>query len=264
MAQAWATLLDEGTFLCSQSTMHRILRAAGQAGERRRQATHPPRARPELHATGPNQVWSWDVTKVRGPVRGQWFSVYVMIDIYSRYAVHWMVATTEDEALATEFITAATDLHGHPGAIHADRGSAMTSKGVAELLANLGILRSHSRPKVSNDNPFSEAACKTMKYAPDFPATFGSIADVRAHCEAFFGYYNHEHRHSGIGLHTSASVHHGTAAAVRVQRQATLDAAYAAHPERFARRPAPPVLPTEAWINPPIVSVEQEAAAQNA
>lgn len=264
VAQCWATLLDEGTHLCSQSTMHRILRAAGQGGDRRRTATHPPRVRPELHATGPGQVWSWDITKVRGPARGQWFCVFVMIDIFSRYVVHWMVAATEDAALAQEFLDQAIRVHGTPDAIHADRGSAMTSKRVAELLADLGILRSHSRPKVSNDNPYSEAQFKTMKYAPDFPDTFGSLADARAHCEAFFAYYNHEHRHSGIGLHTPASVHHGTAAHVRAQRQATLDTAYAAHPERFARRPLPPKLPTQAWINPPPTDHHEEAAAQNA
>jgi len=265
VAQTWASLLDEGVFYCSQSTMHRILRGHGQGGDRRRQASHPPRARPELHATAPGQVWSWDVTKVRGPARGQWFCVFVMIDIYSRYVVHWMVAATEDAALAEAFLADAVKLHGAPGSIHADRGSAMTSKNVAELLADLGILRSHSRPKVSNDNPFSEAQFKTMKYAPDFPETFGSFADARAHCEAFFAYYNHEHRHSGIGLHTPASVHHGTAEAVRAQRQVTLDAAYAAHPDRFARRPAPPKLPTEAWINPPLTTTEEpEAVAQKA
>lgn len=264
VAQTWATLLDEGVFWCSQSTMHRILRAAGQGGDRRRTAAHPPRARPELVATGPGQVWSWDVTKVRGPARGQWFCVFVMLDIYSRYVVHWMVAATEDAALAEAFIAEAVAVHGAPGAIHADRGSAMTSKNVATLLADLGILRSHSRPKVSNDNPYSEAAFKTMKYAPDFPETFGSVQDARMHCEAFFGYYNHEHRHSGIGLHTPASVHHGTAGAVRAQRQSTLDDAYAAHPARFARRPVPPPLPTQAWINPPVPSDDQEAAAHSA
>lgn len=260
VAQTWATLLDEGTYLCSMSTMHRILRAAGQAGERRRQAVHPPRAKPELLATAPGDVWSWDITKLRGPERGVYYDLYVVIDIFSRYVVAWTVAAREDAAIATELLAEAMAVHGAPGSVHADRGTSMTSKPVAQLLVDLGVARSHSRPHVSNDNPFSESAFKTLKYAPVFPESFGSLPDARTFCEAFVAYYNHDHRHSGLGLHTPASVHHGTATEVRAQRAATLQAAYAAHPARFGRRPpVPPPLPTAAWINQP----SQEALIQN-
>lgn len=252
VAQAWATLLDEGTYLCSMSTMHRLLRAHGAAGERRRQATHPPRKKPELLATGPGQVWSWDITKLRGPGRGIWFQLYVVLDIFSRYVVAWTVQAGEDSAIAKTMLEEAMGAHGIPEAIHADRGTSMTSKPVAQLLLDLGVDRSHSRPRVSNDNPYSEAAFKTLKYAPVFPEAFGSLADARAFAEAFFGYYNHEHRHCGIGLHTPASVHHGTATQIRAQRQHTLETAHAAHPERFGnRRPQAPKLPNAAWINQP-------------
>lgn len=261
VAQTWATLLDEGTYLCSMSTMHRILRTNRLAGERRRQATHPPRAKPELVATRPGQVWSWDITKLKGPERGVYYDLYVVLDIYSRFVVAWTVAACEDSDIAKQMLEHAMGVHGIPEAIHADRGTSMTSKPVAQLLVDLGVARSHSRPHVSNDNPYSEAAFKTLKYAPVFPDRFGSLADARAFGEEFFGYYNHEHRHSGIGLHTPASVHHGTAGEVRAQRQHTLDAAYTAHPERFGhRRPAAPKLPTTAWINQP----SQEALIQTA
>lgn len=252
VAQTWATLLDEGEYLCSMSTMHRILRAAGQAGERRRQAVHPPRVKPELLATAPGDVWSWDITKLRGPERGVYYDLYVVLDIFSRYVVGFTVAAREDADIAAALIADAVAVHGAPGSVHADRGTSMTSKPVAQLLVDLGVARSHSRPHVSNDNPFSEAAFKTLKYAPAFPDRFGSLADARAFGETFFAYYNHEHRHSGLGLHTPASVHHGTAAEIRAQRAATLHAAYAANPTRFGRRrPTPPQLPTAAWINQP-------------
>jgi len=261
VAQTWATLLDEGTYLCSMSTMHRILRANTMAGERRRQATHPARKKPELLATRPGQVWSWDITKLRSPTRGVYYDLYVVIDTYSRYVVAWRIASREDSEIAKTMLEEAMGVHGIPEAIHADRGTSMTSKPVAQLLLDLGVERSHSRPHVSNDNPYSEAAFKTLKYAPVFPTTFGSLQDARAFCEAFFSYYNHEHRHSGIGLHTPASVHHGTATQIRAQRQVTLDAAYATNPERFTRqRPAAPKLPTAAWINQP----SQEALIQTA
>ena len=261
VAQTWATLLDEGTYLCSMSTMHRVLRASCAAGERRRQATHPARTKPELVATRPGQVWSWDITKLRGPARGVYYDLYVVLDIFSRYVVAWTIAAREDSEIATTMLAQAMGVHGIPEAIHADRGSSMTSKPVAQLLLDLGVARSHSRPHVSNDNPYSEAAFKTLKYAPVFPDRFGCLADARAFAEAFFSYYNHEHRHSGIGLHTPASVHYGTADEVRAQRQQTLDGAYAAHPERFGhRRPTPPKLPTIAWINQP----SQEALIQTA
>ena len=252
VAQVWATLLDEGVYLCSQSTMHRVLREHGGAGERRRQATHPARVRPELLATRPGQVWSWDITKLRGPDRGVYYDLYVVLDIFSRFVVAFTVAAREDAQIATEMLAGAMGVHGIPEVVHADRGTSMTSKPVAQLLVDLGVARSHSRPRVSNDNPYSESAFKTLKYAPTFPGNFGSLPDARAFAETFFTYYNHEHRHCGIGLHTPASVHYGTATEIRAQRQATLDAAYAARPDRFGRRrPSPPPLPTTAWINDP-------------
>lgn len=261
-AQVWAMLLDEDVYLASISTMYRLLRAHGELRERRAQATHPARTRPELVATKPNMCWSWDITKLRGPDKGVWFDLYVIIDIFSRYVVGWMVAPTESAELAEAFIARAVAGQGvKPGTlnIHADRGTSMTSKGVAELLADLGVGRTHSRPHVSNDNPYSESAFKTLKYCPAFPSRFGSIHDARAFCEQFFSYYNHEHRHSGIGLHTAASVHHGTAAEVRAKRAVTLDAAYAANPGRFRhRRPLPPKLPTLAWINKPTIETDAQ------
>jgi putative transposase len=259
VAQTWAILLDEGVYLASMSTMHRLLRLIGQAGDRRDQAAHPARARPELTATKPGQVWTWDITKLRGPDRGVYYDLYVIIDIYSRYVVGWTVAAREDADIAKALIASAARVHGAPGSLHADRGTSMTSKPVAQLLVDLGVARSHSRPHVSNDNPFSEAQFKTLKYCPAYPGRFGSLADARAFCETFFSYYNHEHRHSGIGLHTPASVHFGTAAQVRAQRAATLDAAYAANPDRFRRRPVPPKLPDAAWINQP----SRESLIQN-
>ncbi len=256
-AQVWATLLDEDRYLCSISTMYRTLRATGEVRERRSQAAHPPRARPELMATKPNEVWSWDITKLRGPVKGVWFDLYVIIDIFSRYVVDWLVAPGESAELAESFIARAVagqNVKKGTLTIHADRGTSMTSKPVAELLADLGIGRTHSRPHVSNDNPFSEAAFKTLKYCPAFPERLGSIADARVFCEQFFSYYNHEHRHSGIGLHTPASVHYGTAPEIRAKRATTLDDAYAANPARFRHlRPTPPQLPTTAWINRPTI-----------
>jgi len=244
----WAIVLDEGRYVASVSTMCRVLRACDEVRERRAQATHPKRARPELMADKANMCCSWDITKLRGPDKGVWFDLYIAIDVFSRYVVGWMVATTETAELAEEFITAAVSTQGVARGelnIHADRGTSMTSKGVAELLADLGVGRAHSRPHVSNDNPFSEAVNKTLKYCPAFPARFGSIEDARIFCEAFFEHYNHHHRHSGIGVHTPASVHYGTAAEIRGRRAETLDAAYAANPRRFGnRRPSPPRLPT--------------------
>ncbi len=256
-AQVWAILLDKGTYLASISTMYRLLRAQDMIRERRRQAAHPARVRPELVAREPNQVWSWDITKLRGPSKGVYYDLYVIIDIFSRYVVGWMVAPTETAELAKAFMADAIKTQGITAevlTIHADRGTSMTSKPVAALLAELGVARTHSRPRVSNDNPYSEAAFKTLKYCPAFPERFGSIADARVFCEQFFSYYNHEHRHSGIGLHTPASVHYGTATEIRAQRAVTLDTAYAANPARFLRRrPSPPKLPTVAWINKPTI-----------
>jgi putative transposase len=257
-AQIWAILLDAGEYLASISTMYRVLRTHGLVRERRAQATHPPRARPELTATAPNQVWSWDITKLRGPDKGVWYDCYVIIDIFSRYVVGWMVAPTETAELAQAFIADAVrtqQVRPDQLSIHADRGTSMTSKPVAALLAELGVARSHSRPHVSNDNPYSEAAFKTLKYCPAFPARFGSIEDARAFCAQFFNYYNHHHRHSGIALHTPASVHYGTAEAAQAARADTLHVAYRANPRRFCgRRPRLPKLPTVAWINKPTIT----------
>ena len=259
-AQVYFTLLDEGTYLASESSFYRILRANNEVHERRRQASHPPKVRPELVATKPLVVWSWDITKLKGPRRGDYYDCYVVIDIFSRYVVAWCVAPTESGELAKELIADAVLRHNvAPGqlTVHADRGSSMTSNPVIELYTFLGIKRSHSRPHVSNDNPYSEAQFKTLKYCPAFPERFGCIEDARAFCQELFAYYNHEHRHSGIGYHTPASVHYGTATEVRAQRAETLDAAYAANPARFRyRKPKPPELPTIAWINKPVTGEE--------
>jgi putative transposase len=256
VAQVWSRTLDEGTYLCSQSTMHRLLRANGESKERRRQRTHPAKKKPELMATRPNEVWTWDISKLKGPRRGEYYDLYVIIDIFSRYVVGWLVAPYESAELATDFLHDAVLTQGvdrNQLTIHADRGSSMRSKPVSQLLIDLGIIRSHSRPHVSNDNPFSEAAFKTLKYCPAFPDRFGSIEDARAFCVEFFEHYNHVHRHSGIALHTPASVHYGTATEIRSERQETLTAAYAANPIRFRHRPPQaPVLPEVAWINPPV------------
>jgi putative transposase len=253
--EVWATLLDEGRYLGSTSTFYRLLRQASGTRERRRQATHPATVKPELAATAPNQVWSWDITKLRGPQTWSWFYLYVIIDIYSRYVVGWMAAHRESAELAEVLIRQTVAKQGITRdqlTIHADRGSSMTSKPVAFLLADLGITQSHSRPHVSDDNPFSEAQFKTLKYRPDFPGRFATIEAARAHCVRFFGWYNDEHRHTGIALHTAADVHYGLAEIVRHKRAGVLDTAYATHPERFVRNPPrPPELPTTSWINQP-------------
>lgn len=251
-AQVWARLLDDGTYLASVSTMYRLLRRSGESRDRRRQRTHPARAKPQLVARRPNEVWSWDLTKLPGPGRHEFYELYAVIDIFSRYVPGWLVAPAESAELAEAFIADTIARNGvAPRSLHADRGSSMTSKPVAQLLVDLGVARSHSRPHVSNDNPFSEANFKTLKYFPDFPARFGSIHDARAFCEQFFTYYNHDHRHRALGLHTPASVHFGTAPEIRASRAVVLDAAYAANPGRFAKPPVPPRLPTVAWINEP-------------
>ena len=262
-AEVVATLLDEGTYLASERTMYRILAEDGQTGERRNQLTHPRHARPELLATQPNELWSWDITRLLGPATWTYYYLYVILDIFSRYATGWMVATRESAALAEKLIAATcAKQHISPGqlAIHADRGSSMTSKPVAFLLADRGVTQSHSRPHVSNDNPYSEGQFKTLKYRPDFPARFACIEAARAHCQAFFPWYNYQHRHSALGLHTAADLHYGRAHAVQAARADVLTAAYAAHPERFVRQPpAPPRLPAASWINRPD---QKETAAQ--
>lgn len=264
-AQVWAVLLDEGTYLCSISTMYRLLRADGMTGDRRAQATHPAKVKPELVADGPDQVWSWDITKLKGPEKGVVYNLYVMIDIYSRYVVHWEIWPAENARLAKRFIKNAIKANSGsvPKTIHSDRGTPMTSKTVNQLLTDLKIDQSHSRPKVSNDNPYSEANFRTLKYCPAFPGRFGSIQDARQFCQQFFTYYNNEHRHSGIALHTPASVHHGTVGQIQTERARVLATAYATNPERFRRKPTPPQLPERAWINQPEAKIETEAPAQS-
>ena len=254
-ASIYATLLDEGMYLCSERTLYRILAQEQEVRERRDQTRHPIYARPELLARRPNEVWSWDITKLLGPQKWTYFYLYVILDIYSRYVVGWLVGHRETAELAQDFIgetLAKQQVAPATLTLHADRGASMTSKTVAFLLADLGVSKSHSRPHVSNDNPYSESQFKTLKYRPAFPATFASIEEARAFCRAFFAWYNQEHRHSGIGLHTPAAVHYGHAEQRQVVRQTALTAAYAAHPERFVRQtPTPPRLPTAAWINKP-------------
>jgi putative transposase len=251
----YATLLDEGRYLCSISTMYRLLAEQGETGERRRHATHPPKVKPELQADRPNAVWSWDITKLLGPRKWTYYYLYVIIDIYSRYVPGWLLAPRESSALAEQLLgdTCYRQNIGHGQlSIHADRGSSMASKPVALLLADLGVTKSHSRPHVSNDNPFSEAQFKTLKYRPDFPDRFDSIEHARAHVRDFFGWYNHQHRHSGVALMAPADVHYGRAPAITSARGRVLDTAYAAHPERFVRKhPTPPSIADTVWINRP-------------
>ena len=258
-AEIYATLLDEGQYLASVPTMYRILRSLGEVHERRRQATHPARVKPELVAQRPNQVWSWDITRLHGPAKWTYYHLYVIIDIYSRQVVGWMAASQESSALAERLLADTIRKHGvDPDqlTIHADNGSSMASKPVALLLADLGVTKSHSRPHVSNDNPYSEAQFKTLKYRPDFPRQFGSLEDARSFCQQFFAWYNGVHRHSGIGFHTPADVHYGRALGRRTFRARVLATAYAAHPARFVRKPPePPRLPGAAWINRPTQEV---------
>jgi putative transposase len=252
---AWARLLDEGRYLASVRTMYRILAASGQSNERRNQLIHPAHAMPELLATGPNQVWSWDITRLRGSLKWQFFYLYVLMDIFSRYVVGWLVAGAENAGLAHALIDETCQKHGIARdalTLHSDRGSPMRAKTTAELLVDLGVAASFSRPRVSNDNPFSEAQFKTFKYRPQFPACFEGLEHARAHSREFFPWYNDEHRHSGIGFMTPAAVHFGTAPALWQQRAKVLQAAYAAHPQRFkGKLPTPPDLPTIVGINLP-------------
>jgi putative transposase len=254
-ATVYHELLDEGVYLASVSSMYRILRAHGEVKERRRQAVHPARVKPELVATKPNMCWSWDITKLRGPAKWSYFYLYVIIDIYSRYTVGWLIAERESAALAEQLLAdtiAKQNIDRDTLSIHADNGSSMASKPVAFLLADLGVTKTHSRPHTSNDNPYSEAQFRTLKYRPEFPDTFGSLPDARAFCQRFFRWYNGEHRHSGIAWHTPRDVHYGHAEAVRTVRADVLSAAYTRNPDRFVRKhPEPPQLPTAAWINKP-------------
>jgi putative transposase len=261
--QIFAQLLDTGVYLGSISTIYRVLAENRQVKERRNQARHPARAIPELVATGPGQVFSWDITKLAGPIKGKYFDAYVMIDIYSRYIVGCAVHPAESAILAAEMMTRTFQIHGTPHVVHADRGTSMTSKTVAALLADLEVTRSHSRPRVSNDNPYSEAWFKTLKFAPVFPERFGSIGEARRFMATFVEGYNNTHRHSGIGLNTPADVHYGLAAERTLERTATLDAARAKNPERFSTDHSPKILalPEHAWINQPAEGITIELAA---
>jgi putative transposase len=254
-SEIYATLLDEGIYLCSIRSMYRILASCGEVRERRNQLRHPEYKKPELLATGPNQVWSWDITRLRTFVKWSYFYLYVILDIFSRYAVGWMVAHRENAALGQRLIEetiAREDIPEHTLTIHSDRGSPMKAKTTAQLLADMGVTKSYSRPKTSDDNPFSEAHFKTLKYMPEFPGRFGSLVEAREFLTSFFDWYNNEHRHSGIGLMTPASVHYGLAQTMRDKRQEVLNMAYEKQPERFVHgMPKPPPLPDTVWINPP-------------
>jgi len=253
--EVYATLLDEGQYLCSVRTMYRLLREEDASRERRNQLRHPNYRKPELLATGPNQVWSWDITKLLGPQKWTSYHLYVILDIYSRYVVGWMLAHRESADLASRLIRETVEKQGAGEdqlTIHSDRGPSMASQSVAQLLATLGVVKSHSRPHVSNDNPFSESQFKTMKYRPEFPARFGGYEDALGHCRAFFGWYNDEHYHSGIGLLTPGMLHYGEAEKVIADRSRVLRGAFEAYPERFVQGcPKPQALPTAVWINTP-------------
>jgi putative transposase len=262
-AEVHATLLEEQTYLCSTRTMYRVLAEAGEVRERRDQVRHPAYAKPELVATAPNQVWSWDITKLKGPVAYMYFSLYVILDLFSRYVVGWMVAPRESATLAERLIAATCEKQGiapQQLTIHADRGAPMRSQLVIDLFTDLGIAGSHSRPRVSNDNPFSEAQFRTFKYRPEFPDRFGSIQDARVIGHALFDWYNTAHHHSGLRFLTPADVHYGRATAILEVRHRTRLAAYAAHPERFVQGPPRlETLPAAVWINPPPKPTRQDA-----
>lgn len=259
--EVYATLLDDGIYLASERTFYRLLAAAGETTERRDQLVHPAYHKPELLATRPNEVWSWDITKLLGPAKWTYFYLYVILDIFSRYVVGWMVAYQEQAALAERLIAetlAKQEITVGQLTIHADRGASMLSKPVAFLLADLGVTKTHSRPHVSNDNPYSESQFKTLKYRPNFPDHFLGVEEARAFCREFFRWYNTEHRHAGIGLMAPDAVHYGRAAETYAVRATVLQAAYAAHPERFVNQvPHPPQVPTAAWINPPARDTEE-------
>jgi len=254
-AEVYATLLDEGIYHCSIRTMYRILDAHNEVRERRNQIRHPVYTKPELLAEAPNTVWSWDITKLKGPAKWTYFYLYVIIDIFSRRVVGWCVADAESAVMFKELFEDTMIKHNAPPGqltLHADRGASMKAKATAQLLADLGVTKSHSRPHTSNDNPFSESHFKTLKYQPQFPKLFGCIEDAKAFCRRFFPWYNQEHHHVGLGLMTPDQVHYGQADDVHAARQRTLDRAFNANPERFVKKPpTPPDKPTAVWINPP-------------
>jgi putative transposase len=253
--ETWATLLDEGVYLCSERTMYRILAEHGSVRERRAQLTHPAYAKPELLATRPNELWSWDISKLRGPARFTYYYLYLILDVFSRYITGWTLDDREHGDLARDLMAQTAQrqhITPHMLTLHADNGQPMRSKTLAELLTDLGVEKTHSRPHTSNDNPYSEAGFKTLKYRPDFPDRFDDIDHARQWCHRFVSWYNGEHRHSGIGLLTPAAVHYGQAEQMHAARAKVLTAAYLKHPERFVNQPpVPPALPTAAWINKP-------------
>jgi putative transposase len=259
-AEVYAALLDQGRYLCSIRTMYRILESQQEVHERRDQLRHPSYPKPQLLATAPRQVWSWDITKLLGPTKWTYFHLYVILDIFSRYVVGWMLAHRESDDLAERLIRETVLKDGilrEQLTIHSDRGPAMRSQTVAQLLATLGVTKSHSRPHVSNDNPYSESQFKTMKYQPEFPDRFVSYDHGLTFCRDFFDWHNFQHHHWGLGLLTPAVVHHGQAQAMLTSRQRVLDAAHADHPERFVRRPPQTLpLPDKVWINPPTDGIE--------
>jgi putative transposase len=260
--EVYATLIDEGHYLCSWRSMYRILAENHEVRERRNQLRHPNYVKPELLATAPNQLWSWDITKLLGPSKWTYYYLYVILDVFSRYVVGWMIAERESAALAEQLIAETCTRQGvQPGqlTIHADRGSSMTSKPVALLMADLGVTKTHSRPHVSNDNPYSEAQFKTLKYRPDYPSRFGCQADARAWANIFFSWYNQEHHHGGLALLTPADVHYHRAQTVLQKRQIVLQAAYQKNPQRFVKGlPLAPQLPPAVWINPPKVTTKSD------
>ena len=260
--EVYATLMDEGQYLCSWRTMYRILDENDEVRERRDQLRHPNYVKPELLATKPNELWSWDITKLLGPAKWTYYYLYVILDVFSRFVVGWLISERESASLARELIAETCTRQGiQPDqlTIHADRGSSMTSKPVAFLMADLGVTKTHSRPHVSNDNPYSEAQFKTLKYQPDYPERFGCQQDARSWAKEFFDWYDYQHHHSALGLLTPADVHYGRALAVIQQRQQVLQAAYQRNPERFVKGlPKPPQLPEAVWINPPKLAVKQE------
>lgn len=262
--QVYAQLLQEGAYQCSYRTMYRLLHQHQAVCERRKVRRHPAYPKPERQATAPNQVWTWDITYLKTPVRGRFYYLYVVIDIYSRYVVGWMLAERECALLAHQLLLETCRKYNIlPGqlTLHADRGGPMKSKPVEQLLMQLQVTRSHSRPRVSNDNPYSEAGFKTMKYSADFPERFASLQDAQTFCQTYFGWYSQEHHHTGLVLLTPEQVHFGQADQVLAQRQETLDAAYAAHPERFKARPQAGKLPEVVWINAPALPVEMGVQA---
>jgi putative transposase len=258
-AEVYATLLDQQTYLCSIRTMYRILEHAAEVRERRDQLRHPQYHKPQLVATAPNRVWTWDITRLLGPARGRYFYLYTILDLFSRYATGWLLAHRECAELAQRFIRETCDKHGIVAGeltLHSDRGAPMTSQSVAQLLASLGVDKSHSRPHVSDDNPFSESQFKTMKYRPEFPDRFDSHEHAHGFCHGFFDWYNNRHHHSALGLLTPAMVHYGQASQVLALRQQALTSAYSAHPERFVLGPPRPQQPPQAvWINRPTPQV---------